>query len=223
MSRGHGGFVARHRVRIASVLVVTAASASLVAYAVSVRGFAAHHPQLNDGGIWVTRGQHSQFGRLNKPINQLDGYVFTPDNVQQDDLDVLQDGAAVVGLDGHGDDAYPIDGSGLATLDKASVQLPANGSLRMGGGVLALLDPAKGALRAITYDPQQELVAIDGLASPKPLALVGAKSALAVSQAGTIFAVSSSGALTTIRRTVNGAFAKPEHRQLAALIGSWRR
>ena len=118
MSRGHGGFVERHRVRIASVLVVTAASASLVAYAVSVRGFAAHHPQLNDGGIWVTRGQHSQFGRLNKPINQLDGYVFTPDNVQQDDLDVLQDGAAVVGLDGHGDDAYPIDGSGLATLDK---------------------------------------------------------------------------------------------------------
>lgn len=206
----------RRRVSVASGLVVVAAVVSLVAYALAANGYTVHHAKLNDGGIWVTRGDHGQWGRLNKPIKQLDGYVFTP-QVQPAQLDVLQDGAAVLGVDHSKGEIYPIDGTALATQDKGAVLLPTDGVVGMGGGVLAMLNPAKGAITAQRYDPDSELVSIDGL-SAKPIARVGGGAAMTVGPDGTIYAASTSGALTTIRPAAAGF--RTSTQQLHGIAGS---
>ena len=83
----------RDRVRNLALL---AAVAGVVVVATQADGYRKHEAQLNDGGIWVTNGRDGFHGRLNKPIGQLDGVAFAEQDTQ---LDVVQDGAAVIGLD----------------------------------------------------------------------------------------------------------------------------
>ena len=71
------------------------AAGGVVVYAVSADGYQAHETQLNDGGIWVTNSRDGFYGRLNKPIGQLDGAVFAQLDAT---LDIVQDGAAVVAV-----------------------------------------------------------------------------------------------------------------------------
>ena len=89
-------FVRRHRVGIASGVALTIAAAAVVGYAVTANGYKKHEAELNDGGVWVVNGKKGWSGRLNKPINQLDGVVPSEDGKTR--LDVVQDGAAVVTL-----------------------------------------------------------------------------------------------------------------------------
>jgi len=214
------GFLARHRVGIASVCVLLLAAGALVAYALSERGYAVRRAELNDGGIWVTRNATGQFGRLNKPVGQLDGAMYSLGGEQATySIDVLQDGAAVVAHDLGKGELYPVDVAGLKASEDTAVALPADAAVAMDDGVLAVLDRAKGTIRAVTFDPESPLSDIGGLSSSKPLATIGASGAISVAADGSIVAVSAARGLTTIRRTSTG-FATPVNSNLGTLDGT---
>ena len=92
-----GAFVRRHRGTIASGAALAVAVSAVIVYAVTASGYKAHQADLNDGGVWVVNGTKGWSGRLNKPINQLDGVVPSDDGKTR--MDIIQDGAAVVALD----------------------------------------------------------------------------------------------------------------------------
>ena len=213
------GFVGRHRTAIASGAALLLAAGAVVAYAVTADGYKAHEAELNDGGVWVVNGDLGWSGRINKPINQLDGVVVGEGPKLR--LDVLQDGAAVVGLNLGATRGEAIDTSRLETVDGGSAAVPARGDLGMAGGTLASLDAESGKLWAVRYDPRagQPLVtSIDR--QSEELAKAGADAALAVSQSGTIVATSADEGTVTTLAPDGQAFAEPDEEQLPDDAGS---
>src|SRR5687767_8643709 len=102
------GFVRRHKVAVASNTALVLAAGAVIGYAVAADGYQAHEAQLNDGGIWVVHGDRGIYGRINKPINQLDAIVFAEGGSDRL-LDVVQDGAAVAAIDRKAGTAQIID------------------------------------------------------------------------------------------------------------------
>ena len=68
--------------RWSSWVALAVAVGGVVTYAVQADGYQAHRAELNDGGIWVTSNQDGSYGRINKPIGELDGTVFTQPRLQ---------------------------------------------------------------------------------------------------------------------------------------------
>jgi hypothetical protein len=200
---------------------VVAAVVSLVAFALSEPGYAVHHAELNDGGVWASYDGGGSIGRFNKPINQLDGRVYALGGAQASyNLDVLQEGVAVVGEDLAKGQIYPLDAAGLTANKDSVLSLPGNAVVAMGGGVLAVLDPAKGSLWAMTFNPEQVLTSIAALdSSATPLAHVGAGSTMTVGQDGTVYTASADKGLTRIAVAPTGAFAAPVTSPLAGVTG----
>ena len=77
-----------------------------MAYAVQADGYQAHKADLNDGGIWVTSNRDGSYGRINKPIGELDGTVFSR---LDSNLDIVQDGSSVVGINLSDGVVVPLD------------------------------------------------------------------------------------------------------------------
>ena len=125
----------RHRAGIASGVALAVASTVVAVYAVSADGYKKHEAELNDGGVWVVNGKKGWSGRLNKPINQLDGVV--PGDNGKTRLDVVQDGAAVVTLDAGTSRGQVIETSRLEAQDGGSAAIPVTGDVAMAGGSLA--------------------------------------------------------------------------------------
>ena len=88
-----GGQLQRRRAALASWTALAVAVAGVVTYAVQADGYQAHEADLNDGGIWVSSNKDGSYGRINKPIGELDGTVFTRLDTN---LDIVQDGSSVV-------------------------------------------------------------------------------------------------------------------------------
>src|SRR5918994_1261378 len=131
------------------------ASAAVVVYAVTAGGYKSHEAELNDGGVWVVNGKLGWSGRLNKPINQLDGMVPTQSGKTR--IDVVQDGAAVVTLDRSASRGQAIETSRLESQDGGSAAIPTFGEVRMAGGTLASADAETGEVWAVRYDDQHGL------------------------------------------------------------------
>ena len=201
-------FVRRHRVGIASGVALAIASAAVAVYAVTASGYKKHEAELNDGGIWVVNGKKGWSGRLNKPINQLDGVVPGEDGKTR--LDVVQDGASVVTLDLNSARGQAIETSRLQLQDGGSAAVPAAAAVRMGGGTLASADPETGDVWAVRYDDEVGKPLMSSLDSQsEALAEAGEDAALAVSQAGTIVVTSAAdGTVTTVDPDGPG-FGKP--------------
>ena len=87
-------FVNRHKASLASGGALLIASSLLVAYAVNADGYRKHDTDLNDGGVWVVNAELGMHGRINKPVEALDGTLLEDDAGL--DLDVVQEGARVV-------------------------------------------------------------------------------------------------------------------------------
>ncbi|SEC47707.1 Fibronectin type III domain-containing protein [Nocardioides exalbidus] len=195
---GRGATLRRHRAGIASALVLTLAAGAVVTYAVTASGYKKHEAELNDGGVWVVNGDKGWSGRLNKPINQLDGVVPSQDGKTR--LDVVQDGAAVVSLDIDAARGQSIDASRLVSQDGGAAAVPAGGEVRMAGGTLASVDAETGDVWAVRYDDQlgsPVMTAVDR--QSEPLAETGEGASLAVSLAGTVVVTSSvDGTVTTL-------------------------
>jgi hypothetical protein len=205
-----GGVVRRHRVAIASYLALALAISAVVVYAVAAQGYRAHQTRLNDGGIWVTDNADSAYGRMNKPIGQLDGAIFAGIDAN---LDVVQDGSAVVGVNLSGGTMSPLDPSTMRPPANSSVPIPASPDIAEDGGTLGVLDKTSGTVwadRVDTVSGVPDLTAVGREA--KPLARAGRSASLAVSDSGTVYAVSAAtGTLLSARATTSG-FA-PVHTQ----------
>src|SRR5690242_12520879 len=136
------GFVKRHRTTIASWTALGVVSGVLVAYAVNADGYPVHKAELNDGGIWVTNQSMGAVGRQNVPVAQIDGRVFDGQPfTSSPDLDVLQDGSAVISVNRRAQSLTPIDVSMSTALSEQGVSTTGSEPL-FGGGSLGVLDPA---------------------------------------------------------------------------------
>ncbi|WP_157598471.1 fibronectin type III domain-containing protein [Phycicoccus sp. Root101] len=191
--------VARRRAGVASGVVVAVAASSLTFFAVHSRGETVHEADLNDGGVWVSATNYSQFARMNKAARQFDAGIqanVTPGA----GLDVVQDGAAVGGILTTGNQLVPIDPITGRIDSTAPVQLPqkakpvgkefvpATGDLR--GGTLAMVDPKTGKVWAQRVDPAKPLSGLTLTTSAKPLATAGGIAAMAVDTSGGVHVVS---------------------------------
>ena len=175
------GAVGRARRRTASTLAVVLVASGLGYVAVASQGSTVHEAALNDSGVWVSSDAQAKFARANVPIGQLDTGVAT--NVAAGSgLDVLQDGAAVVGVGTGAGQLFPIDprtstaGDPAATL---ATEPPKPGTFTaspvdLRGGTIALLDRESGKIWAQRVDPRAGVTGLAGLsASAKPVATIG--------------------------------------------------
>ncbi|CAM3626388.1 Ig-like domain-containing protein [Nocardioides zeicaulis] len=197
-------FVRRHRVGIASGAALALAATAVTVYAVTAQGYKSHEAELNDGGVWVVNGKKGWSGRLNKPINELDGVVPSQDGRSR--LDVVQDGASVVTVNLDSSRGQAIETTKLEAEDGGTAAIPTGAAVSMGGGTLASADPETGQVWAVRYDSQlgkPVMSAVDRQSDP--LVETGKGATLAVSLGGTVVATSADeGTLTTIEPAGNG-------------------
>ncbi|GGO92557.1 hypothetical protein GCM10011584_29240 [Nocardioides phosphati] len=201
----------RHRVTIASWSALAVVSGVLVAYAVNADGYPVHKAELNDGGVWVTNQAMGAVGRQNVPVAQIDGRVFDGAAFSANpNLDVLQDGSAVVSVNRASNSLLPIDAAMSAGLPEQAVTAAGSATL-FGGGSLGALDPSTGKVWATTVDPDSGTTTLTGVTKDaKPLATVGGGAVGAAGVDGTLYAASGDeGKVVTLRRAAE-TFEKPE-------------
>lgn len=193
----------RHRVAIASQLALLMAVVGIVVVAINADGYETHEAQLNDGGIWVTNSRDGFYGRINKPIGQLDGAVFSELDTQ---LDVVQQGAVVLGHNLSSSSLVPIDPATVEQPDGEVATLPGGAQVGLAGGSLAVLDPGSGRLWAERVDPRLGNPLVGNLdAQSPPLATAGPGSALAVTERGRLLVLTAEDdTITTLRPTGTG-------------------
>ncbi len=202
------GFVRRHRGTIASGAALAVAVSAVIVYAVTASGYKAHQADLNDGGVWVVNGTKGWSGRLNKPINQLDGVVPSEDGKTR--MDIIQDGAAVVALNINALRGQSIETSKLETLDGGSAAIPSDGDVQMAGGTLASADAETGEVWAVRYDDMLGKPVMNVVdRQSDALADAGERAALAVSQGGAVVVTSADEGTVTIVRPAGSAFGEP--------------
>ncbi|PKW25599.1 Ig-like domain-containing protein [Phycicoccus duodecadis] len=218
--RGAGARAAatrRARRRVASLVTVALVASALGYVAVASDGTTVHETDLNDAGVFVSSAAQAKFAKANVPIGQLDTGVAT-DAGTGAGLDVLQDGAAVLGLRTDTGELFPIDvrtstaGDPAATVP-AVKSVPGRWTPRpvaLGGGTLALLDPAAGKVYAQRVDPATGTDNLPGLATgAEPVATVGPNGALAVGLDGVIHVVSGADGRVTSVAPAAAGFARP--------------
>ncbi len=208
---------ARARRRTASTLAVVLVASGLAYAAVASNGSTVHETNLNDAGVWVSSDTQAKFARANVPIGQLDTGVATSVTAGSG-LDVLQDGAAVLGLGTGAGQVFPINPRTSTAGDPAAsivVPTPKPGvfppkPVDLRGGTVALLDPESGKLFAQRVDASAGITALPDLgAAAKPVAEVGKEASIAVDESGTIHAVSGATGVVTTVAVSGAAFAPP--------------
>jgi large repetitive protein len=202
------------------IALIAAVLAAVVSYAILASGFPVQKMDLNDTGIWVSRDgadPGGRYGRVNKAASAFDANMTPPGiRLASYELDILQDGNAVMGWDKSGAKLTPVNTAAGKWLTDQGVALDSSESVELRGGTLAILDQA-GRVWASRYDPATgaaELSALD-VTTAKPIAELGlpadapaGSAALSVGIDGTIFVASLGGKLITISPTAAG-FAAP--------------
>ncbi|QHC66054.1 tandem-95 repeat protein [Rathayibacter sp. VKM Ac-2759] len=170
---------------------MTAAALVVSTMAVLYQGVTTQDVDLNDAGVWVTKPTSLLAGRLNYPSEVLDAGLRT----QGTSFDVAQEGGTVVIHDESNATASVVNTSSV-TLGEP-VPVPADSSVTLGGGVLAILDAATGALWVRAADALSSFSA----ESDDPTAELGADATATVATDGTVFAYSPADEeLVTVRR-----------------------
>ncbi len=193
---------------LASWVALVVAVSGLVVYAVQAQGYQAHTAELNDGGIWVTSNQDGSYGRINKPIGELDGTIFSR---LDSNLDIVQDGSSVVGVDLSDSVVLPLDPAQMRVPSGEQATIPGSPAVGMAGGSLAVLDTVSGRLWVTREDPRAGLPGVSSLDDQtQPVATVGEDAALAVGLDGTVYAVSAAqDHLLTLDQAGDSGFAEP--------------
>ncbi|MEZ0112321.1 hypothetical protein ABH920_006340 [Catenulispora sp. EB89] len=205
--------------RAVSGTALAASVTALVASAVFATGYTARHADLNDGGIWVTSDRDGEFGRVNKPAGQLDGFFNPPGQAQEAyQLDVLQDGSAVAAWDRAAGRLYPVDVDRAVAQSDQSIPVPAVDRVELAGGTLALLDPRAGQVWAMRVSAAglTSLAAIDPTTAAPTAKLGATGAALAVGVDGAVHALSAAGKTVTISVGHDGTFAAPVYGRLGS-------
>ena len=208
-----GEHLQRRRAALVTWLALAVAVGGIVTYAVQADGYQAHRADLNDGGIWVTSKQDGSYGRINKPIGELDGTVFSR---LDSNLDIVQDGDSVVGVNLSDGVVVPLDPGQLEVPDGEEATIPGSPVVGMAGGSLAVLDAASGDLWAVREDPGTGIPTVANLADQvDPLVEVGEDAALAVALDGTVLAASASeDRLLTVRQEGDTGFLQATEKEL---------
>lgn len=189
---------------LASAGVVTAAALAVGFFAYTYEGKPTTEVDLHDAGVWVTKQSSLLVGHYNSQSKLLDGGLRTT----SDSYDILQSGSQVL--------VHDLQGSTLAVIDPArvvmadSAKLPAGAAAALGGGMVAILDPA-GSLYAVPFG------AVAGFdpAVTEPIADLGAGAAVAVGTDGTVYAASAENAeLTTYGRSDSDTIEQKSSRVL---------
>ncbi|KQX61896.1 fibronectin type III domain-containing protein [Angustibacter sp. Root456] len=211
------GVFTRRRATAASATAVGVVAALLVGLAVRADGEVIRRADLHDGGVWVTSNADARYGRLNKPVGELDAGVAAP-TAAGAGLDVLQDGSAVVAVSRTANQLMPIDPITATLRDDAIAPLAAPRTAAPGsrafrpdtadlrGGTLARIDPATGKVWAERVDPDSAVESVAALsAQADPLVTVGAQAVLAVGVDGSVYTASgATGKVATLRPTAGG-------------------
>jgi hypothetical protein len=132
------------RRRVITATAFTAAAAVLVTGAILYPGFKTTEVDLNDGGVWVVSKSKNAAGRLNYPSKSLDGAV-TP---ASKDFDILQQASDVFIDDADGATINPVSAANMRL--GGDQKLPGSAAVSFGNKVLAVTDPSKGKVWALT-------------------------------------------------------------------------
>ncbi len=211
----------RARRRTASTLAVVLVASGLGYAAVASQGSTVHEAALNDSGVWVSSDAQAKFARANVPIGQLDTGVATS-VAAGSGLDVLQDGAAVVGVGTGAGQLFPIDPR-TSTAGDAAASLTTQASkpgtfaaspVDLRGGTIALLDRESGKVWAQRVDARAGIRGLPELSSSaKPVATIGKGGAIAVDGSGTVHAVSGADGKVTSVPVARGEVRPPDRRR----------
>ena len=164
------GAVGRARRRTASTLAVVLVASGLGYVAVASQGTTVHEAALNDSGVWVSSDTQAKFARANVPIGQLDTGVATT-VAAGSGLDVLQDGAAVVGVGtgaGQRCRSTPAPPPPATPPPALVTEPPRPGTFTaspvdLRGGTIALLDRESGKVWAQRVDARAGIKGLAGL------------------------------------------------------------
>lgn len=173
-------FLSRHRRSASAAGLVTAVSVALGLLAITYDGFTTTDLDLHDGGVWVTKTETLQLGHLNVPSQSLDGALTSPST----SFDVLQDGQRVLLLAHDSSTALVVDPVRMVT--DTSIAIPPGGAIAMGGGIVAITDPATGTLWPMRWSDLPGFAP----ATAEPAIEVGEGLVAAVGRDGTVVAVS---------------------------------
>ncbi|MEX0426671.1 Ig-like domain-containing protein [Nocardioides sp. DS6] len=182
---------------LALLLVVT----GLAWYAVDAHGAESQQPHLHDNGVWVVNDASRYFGRLNKSIDQLDAGYFAASG--HGDLDIVQDGAAVVGVSPG--TVSVIDPATVDVPDGDTATVPAGADVDLRDQTFAVADPAKGTVWATRVDPAVGWPALQEITKSRPVATLDAGTRMVVTDSGTVVAFSpTSDTLVTVPAAGDG-------------------
>ena len=121
-----------------------AAAAVVVTSAVLYPGFKTTDVDLNDGGVWVVSKSKKAAGRLNYPSKSLDGAV-TPAST---DFEILQQASDIFIDDASGASINPVSAANMRL--GGDQKLPGAAEVSFGTKVLAVTDPSKGKVWAVS-------------------------------------------------------------------------
>ncbi|MCL2483024.1 MAG: hypothetical protein FWF43_06350, partial [Propionibacteriaceae bacterium] len=154
--------------RLVPVVAVIASVVLVVGFAVSSTGNSVQRPDLNNSGIWASSDASGWFGRFNKAATSME-VAMAPGQTSSSIVDVFQDGATVVGMDGKAGTLVSV-GTQTGTVDyDNAITLPAKSQVDLRGGALAVLDVARGKLWAMATHGSAgylNLAAVDSKATP---------------------------------------------------------
>lgn len=204
-------WVTRHRKSTAAGALVTAVSVALGIIAFTYDGFTTTDVDLNDGGVWVTKQDSQQLGRINVQAEELDAGLISPTAR----FDVLQDGDAILLHNLEASSAMLVDP--VQVITGAIVQLPPQGEIALNGGTVVIVDPSDGDLWAMPFAD----IGGYSAANTEPLLELGEGAAATVDRDGTVHAVSTrDGQQISIEVLDDGSLDEPRVRdrgELAAM------
>jgi len=168
------------------MLVVVALCVAGVIY----RGAEVTQVNVNDGGIWVTNKSKQMVGHLNYEARILDGALRT----EATNFDVGQSAETVTVSDLNSLTVAPVNVTQVAL--GAPTALPAGSSAMQGGDILGVLNAADGTL----WTTSAASPSPSNLAESAALASNMGASAFVTGVDGTVYSLSASGTLTTVKR-----------------------
>ncbi|MGC5077336.1 Ig-like domain-containing protein [Agrococcus sp. DT81.2] len=201
-------WVTRHRKSTAAGALVTAVSVALGIVAFTYDGFTTTDVELNDGGVWVTKQDSQQLGRINVQAEELDAGLISPTA----NFDVLQDDDSVLLHNREASSVMIVDP--VQVITGAVVQLPPQGEIALNGGTVVIVDPADGNLWAMPFAD------IGGYSAQntEPLLELGEGAAATVDRDGTVHAVSPrDGQQVSIETLPEGGLDEPRVRDRGEL------
>jgi hypothetical protein len=168
----------RSRKVIASTVAILIAVGVPTTFAILHKGFPVTDVELTTRDVWVTNGELTLTGRLNRQIDELNGAMISPSAAS----DVMQNGENVFVVDSSIGSLERVDLAFTRLVER--VEIPIGSRTALGGTTVAIL-ASDGKLWVIDVANQINFSQAD-----EPVAELGQGAHVTVSPSGTVFATS---------------------------------